>query len=191
MDKEKSGFSMAKAGISLFCIIIILIIILLTARSCSVRKKEEVDSSPSPEIAIETETVGGSEVPEKEKEPSNKKDEKIVPEVDIENKNKEKDKDVEKEDTSNSDTGFVKIDEVDLGESLEADMLVSGKAIYKVGESSIAYSIDLVVPLEEGYSVVKYFCPKKTYDGLKSGGSVKATYQIDKNGLISITSLSK
>lgn len=188
MDKEKSGFSMAKAGISLFSIIIILIIILLTVRSCSVRKKEEVSNPPSSEIVSNSE-LGNSEVEEKVKEPSNKKDEKIESEVGIENK--EKDKDIEKEGTSNSDTGFVKIEGVDLGESLEADMLVSGKSIYKVGESSIAYSIDLVVPLEEGYSVVKYFCPKKTYDALKSGGSVKATYQVDKNGLISITSLSK
>lgn len=185
--KEKSKIPMKKAGITLFCLLIILILFLLTVRGCSMRKKVDTETPntniPKQEEVVNNTTTNNSNKGVKKEDSSLEEKETSV---------KEEKEDMEKVvEDSNSEVTFSKLNKINLGESKEVDALVSKKSIYKVSDTSIAYNIDLLIPYEDNYHVVKYFCPKKTYDGLESGVSVKATYQVDENGLISISSLSK
>lgn len=78
-----------------------------------------------------------------------------------------------------------------LGESSETSTIVSGKDAYLVDSSYYTYSISLIFPKGDEFKVVKYFCSKKIYDAVVSGETVNAVYQVDENGLISITSISR
>lgn len=69
--------------------------------------------------------------------------------------------------------------------------MVSGKKVYKI-EDSYVYEVSIITLTGTDTNVVcKYFCPKKSYDALSMGDSVKVQYQVDSNNGISIYSLSK
>lgn len=97
-----------------------------------------------------------------------------------------------KEGTEDSGSGdLLKVDAPELGETLESSVIISSKEIFKVDSKSYAYSVGLIIPSGDGYEIVKYFCPKKTYDALNTGDAVNAQYQVDANGVISISTISK
>lgn len=87
--------------------------------------------------------------------------------------------------------GFFNVDEPVLGESMETSTLVTGKKAYLVDDIFYTYSLSLIFPIDGGYEVIDYFCPKKTYDAVETGETVKAVYQMDKSGIVSITSISR
>lgn len=90
-----------------------------------------------------------------------------------------------------TNSSMVEVENPTLGEVLTSDVLVSGKSIYKVGNESYTYSLDLIFPGDGDYKVIKYYCSKRTYDGVSEGDTITASYQSDENGLISIITISK
>lgn len=207
--------SMKKAGITIFSLIIMIIIILLTVRGCSITKKAEENSvqKESPEVVLqgennttEKETSKDDDVKNKvesdEKSTSNSSntgvekdktssvgtaEEKVEPSTNSENA------EVGNIDTNNIGSAdlFMEVDEPSLGSSSTIDALVSGKKSYLVENKSYAYSISIIIPNEGKYNIVDYYCPKKTYDAVSTGESIKVEYQLDDSGNISISSISK
>lgn len=196
--------SMKKAGIAIFTLIIMVIIILLTVRGCSFSKKteEKTPQNNQPEVVLQGENPSSdkeginndgdkTQVQNTEKSPSNGEKTNVE-----EDKNAKVDKVEEIEEVENakeekSQTVFAEIDEPSLGGNNSVNALVSSKKSYLVDGKSYAYSLSIVIPGKDNYNIVNYYCPKKTYDAVNAGDSVKVDYQMDKNGAISINFISK
>ena len=201
---RRGYMSMKKAGITIFTLIMMVIIILLTVRGCSFSKKSEenVPQNSHPEVVLQGEDSNSdkeaidnngykNQVQNTEKSPS--KGENTVVEED---KNAEIEKVEEVEEVENakgekSQSVFAEIDEPSLGGNNSVNALVSSKKSYLVDGKSYAYSLSIVMPGKDNYNIVNYYCPKKTYDAVSAGDSVKVDYQVDKNGAISINFISK
>lgn len=68
--------------------------------------------------------------------------------------------------------------------------MVIGKHIY-IKNGSYIYGVNISIVINESSVMAEYFCPRKTYDSLKSGDSLEVKYQVDSNGNISIYSIAK
>lgn len=80
----------------------------------------------------------------------------------------------------------------DLSEPLVASAMVSSKSVYRIDGSSYAYCINIMLLVaEDDYRDVKYFCPKKTYDGVSEGDTLLVEYQTDNKEAISVSTISK
>lgn len=208
--------SIKKAGTIIFSLLIILIVILLTIKGCSFSKNTKENSSKniSPEVVLQEE-VSTAKKEKSNKDGTEKSDDKSksipsnTPNKGVkegENSNLDEvgdstdsaDTKLEKgspsKDDKNIEDGsnlFKVVEEPTLGGSTVVDALVSGKQSYMVEEKSYAYSIGLIIPNGGNYNIINYYCPKKTYDAVKVGESVKVDYQLDSNNIISILSISK
>lgn len=204
--------SMKKAGITIFSLLIMFIIILLTVRGCTISKKsEQKDVQKSqPEVVLQ-EKNNATEKENKDKEESEKVkedskntvsnteksgiDEEETPSVESSRENVDSvntsNSNRVSSNSTNSNNSFIEIGEPVLGESITVNALVSSKKSYLVDGKSYAYSIGVLLPNEDGYDIVNYYCPKKTYDAISSGESIKVDYQIDESGKVSINSISK
>lgn len=97
---------------------------------------------------------------------------------------------------SNSDTTKVtdihKVSTPDLSESRTSSAMISSKSVLRVDNSSYAYCVNLVILVgEDDYKDIRYFCPKKTYDGVLEGDTLSVEYQTDSEGVVSISSITK
>jgi len=208
---------MKKAGITVFSLMITLVIILLTVRGCSFSKKTEQNDSKNNQNSVvlqgENNSSGketfskeeGEKVPSStQNSPSNTENKggESSKKGDVENsgekvENKNTASASKKEETSNGGTsesgklGIEKVDEPVLKGINETEALVSGKSSYMLDGKSYVYSIKIILPQGEGFDIIDYFCPKKTYDAVSSGESIKLDYQVDEEGRISINSISK
>lgn len=181
--------SMKKAGIIVFSILIMLIILLLTVRGCTLSKKNN-DSQVKNNVSLQTSTS-------EEKEVSVNKNN-----LEVSNKNSVNSDDFKSQDNnvdyvksdSNDDTKntLLEVEEPELGDVVSSDALISSKKVYIIGNSYV-YSLGILIPKEneEGYNIVSYYCPKKTYSVVNVGESIKVSYQTDNKGLVSIVSISK
>lgn len=208
---------MKKAGITIFSLIIMLVIILLTVRGCSFSKKTEQNSIQNNQSSVvlqgennssEKETSSDEEGEKvsssTQNSPSNtenkgvegsKKEDVGSSAENLENKNTFS---VNKMEGSNNggtseskNPSIEKVDEPILKGSNEIEALVSGKNSYMLDGVSYVYSISIIFPKDGEYDIVNYFCPKKTYDAVSSGESIKLDYQMDEEGRVSINSISK
>lgn len=204
--------SMKKAGITIFSLLIMFIIILLTVRGCTISKKSEQNDvqNSQPEVVLQ-EKNNTTEKENKDKEESEKVkedskntvsnteksgiDEEETPSVESSRENVDSvntsNSNGVSSNSTNSNNSFIEIGEPVLGESITVNALVSSKKSYLVDGKSYAYSIGVLLPNEDGYDIVNYYCPKKTYDAISSGESIKVDYQIDESGKVSINSISK
>lgn len=204
--------SMKKAGITIFSLLIIFIIILLTVRGCTISKKSEQKEvqNNQPEVVLQ-EKNNTTEKENTDKEESEKVEEgnKNTSSNTVKNGVEEEEissiedprENADSTNTSNtngvasnytdSTNSFIEIGEPVLGESITVNALVSSKKSYLVDGKSYAYSIGVLLPNEDGYDIVNYYCPKKTYDAISSGESIKVDYQVDESGKVSINSISK
>ena len=204
--------SMKKAGITIFSLLIMFIIILLTVRGCTISKKSEQKDvqNSQPEVVLQ-EKNNTTEKENKDKEKSEKVkedskntvsnteksgiDEEETPSVESSRENVDSvntsNSNGVSSNSTNSNNSFIEIGEPVLGESITVNALVSSKKSYLVDGKSYAYSIGVLLPNEDGYDIVNYYCPKKTYDAISSGESIKVDYQIDESGKVSINSISK
>jgi hypothetical protein len=204
--------SMKKAGITIFSLLIMFIIILLTVRGCTISKKSEQKDvqNSQPEVVLQ-EKNNTTEKENKDKEESEKVkedskntvsnteksgiDEEETPSVESSRENADSvntsNSNGVSSNSTNSNNSFIEIGEPVLGESITVNALVSSKKSYLVDGKSYAYSIGVLLPNEDGYDIVNYYCPKKTYDAISSGESIKVDYQIDESGKVSINSISK
>lgn len=97
-----------------------------------------------------------------------------------------------KNSSESSQEGFSVVAEPVLGDVYESTGMVSSKQVYKVGDTSYAYAINLVILRDnDNTSMVQYFCPRKTYDALSSGDTLSVQYQLDSSGCISIATISR
>lgn len=211
--------SMKKAGITIFSLLIMLIIILLTVRGCSISKKseqKEVENSQAEVVLQEKNSSTEKENIEEDEEDKVSEDSKNTSSNTSKNGIEEDENadvgssaenleasvsqntDGVSSNSNNSsavsgvtDNTFIEIGEPVLGESITVNALVSSKKSYLVDGKSYAYSIGVLLPNENGYEIVNYYCPKKTYDAVSSGESIKVDYQVDEKGKVSINSISK
>ena len=203
---------MKKAGITIFSLLIMFIIILLTVRGCTISKKSEQKDvqNSQPEVVLQ-EKNNTTEKENKDKEESEKVkedskntvsnteksgiDEEETPSVESSRENVDSvntsNSNGVSSNSTNSNNSFIEIGEPVLGESITVNALVSSKKSYLVDGKSYAYSIGVLLPNEDGYDIVNYYCPKKTYDAISSGESIKVDYQVDESGKVSINSISK
>lgn len=107
-------------------------------------------------------------------------------------KEEKADEKVQSDKVGKKENNLVKIDNQELNqEEKEVSVVVSGKDIYKVDNSVYTYALNLIFPSGDDYNVIKYFCSKKAYDAIEEGSTIKATYQVDKDGVISIKTVTK
>lgn len=191
---------------------ILLVVILIFVRGCTVSKNiEQNDSNKNgSEVVLvgddkNNSSEGKTEESENTSEDSVKNDTENMSEIEGntgETSSKEDvDNSSETVETENTQQGGVileegkkaiyEVAEPELSAIQEMSVLVSGKHVYRTSGSSYAYSIGLIFPSSDGYVVVEYFCPKKTYNEVTTGDTVTATFQLDKNGVVAITSISK
>lgn len=186
---------MKKAGITIFSLIMILVIILLTVRGCSLNKKTVETPKRGEGVNIELQNNSSHSGNTSEKEgvsvnnPNTTKD--VTDKDTISGENK-------KGNLVNSDLGntgekdnFIEVENTSLSDSISVDALVSSKKTYLVNSEYYAYRVGLLLPHNEGYTIVNYYCPRKTFEAVDVGSSVKVEYQTDNEGAISIVSLSK
>lgn len=194
--------SMKKAGTIVSSLILLLIIVVVAFRSCSISKKDTTTSSSS-STSSSTSSIKGEdsnrEVLDNDSTSGNKDVDVINKEVsnngNIDNINKKEEpnndsinsKDVN---TTSKSTTLVKVDEPSLSKMESTKVLVSSKGVFKL-DNIYLYSLGLIFPKEtgEGYSIINYYCSKKTYDAISKGDTVIVNYQLDGNSNISISSI--
>ena len=94
--------------------------------------------------------------------------------------------------TLNNTLSLQLVDRVEVQATYEANVLVSAKSIYKVGESCYAYAISMIIPVEgKGYQLIDYLCSVATWNSVNNGDSIVVTYGLDENGVVIIKGLSK
>lgn len=133
-----------------------------------------------------------------EEEDSTKSEEKIaeseedVDEVENDKSSNNKGSNINKNNTFTEEEGMVQVAEPSLGNARTTTAMVSSKQVYKINDSSYAYSVNLVILTGTNTTVtVEYFCPRKTYDAIVIGDSLSVEYQMDSFGAISISSVSR
>ena len=198
--QEESKSSLKKAGLFLALFVFIIIIVMISIRSCSIKLKQSKDASQNSanedtvgfDVNLET-TEGISDETENSDVDTEKSavsdTEKVVPSTE-ESVASESSEIASSTDESNS-TELLEVGTPSLGSEEQTSVIVSGKQVYTLDNSSYVYTVSLIFPNGEDYEVVKYFCSKRTYDGVSQGETVNVTYQRDANGLISITTISK
>jgi len=183
-SEGKKSISVVKGGIAIALIIFALMVGMLTIRGIfsSDEKETEASSENQNEVVLESESKESQNLTE------NTENSNVVAEQETDINVTEPQSSNESSDLGNS---LFKVDEPVLSESYETSVIVAGKEVYVVNDNQYAYALSLIVPDDGGYEIIKYFCPKKTYDGVSNNETVKAVYQLDEKGIISITSISK
>lgn len=77
-----------------------------------------------------------------------------------------------------------------LSTEIETNGIVVGKHVYYF-QGSYIYGVHVSVLFGDATKSVYYFCPKKTFDALRSADAIKVTYSFDSAGNVSITSITK
>lgn len=93
------------------------------------------------------------------------------------------------ESSNSSDSWINEVADPVLSEQRSAMGMVIGKHTY-VANDSYVYGVTISLIVNEDSVMVNYFCPRKTYESLKSGDSLSVVYQVDSNGRISVSSIS-
>lgn len=69
--------------------------------------------------------------------------------------------------------------------------MVSGKGMYKIG-NSYTYGVNIIIVTGNDAKLdCQYFCPRNTYSALGIGDAITVTYQMDYVGNVSISSISR
>lgn len=92
----------------------------------------------------------------------------------------------------NTNLSLELVDKVEVLGTYEANVLVSAKSVYKVGNSSYAYALSMIIPIEgKGYQLIDYLCSVSTWNSVSAGDSIVVTYGLDENGIVVVKGLSK
>lgn len=184
--------SMKKAGTIVSSLILLLIIIVVAFRSCSISKKDTTTSNSS-STSSSTSSIKGEDSNREVLDNDNTSGNKEVSNNDNINKKEEPNNDsINGKDvnTTSESTTLVKVDEPSLNKMESTKVLVSSKGVFKL-DNIYLYSLGLIFPKEtgEGYSIINYYCSKKTYDAISKGDTVIVNYQLDGKNNISISSI--
>lgn len=92
-----------------------------------------------------------------------------------------------------SSNEMIAVDKVPVFESTgNMSGLVADKKVFWIDDLSYVYRLDIALTIGDGKTItVKYYCPGKTYEALQVGEAVNVSYGVDKDGYISIESISK
>ena len=192
-EVEEVHLSKKKTGLILVGVLVVVLIILFSVKGCSITKKVKTPSSST--SSVNRVNQSSVETTSKMVEVQSKIEEKTTVFVESSSSSSE-DTNVGKSEENTtekvkSDISFEKVNEPVLSEGIDTSGIVSGKSVYKVGNSYM-YAISLVIVTgNENNSPCKYFCPKNTWNALSVGDTVKATFQTDSQGNISINTISK
>lgn len=202
--EKKSGVSLKTAGVLLALIVLVLIFIMIFIRGCSVSKEvgdeEVVQTQEEVNLVEDTKTNVDEEKIDEVPEVATEDTEEAVTDTSESVSETEETSSTESiqdsteisesEDSSEEGDTLLKKCEVPiLGDSLETSVMVAGKGVYKYEGVSYVYIINLIFPNGEKYDIVKYPCSRKVYDAVALGDTVTATYQLDEEGIISVTSI--
>lgn len=198
---------LVKSAFLAFVLIIILVFVLIFVRGCTVSKN--IEQKEPQKVVEDVDLVEDTKVNEKEeKSDENDSISSESPENSSENSSSEVGKEGEILTTEQGEIGteivetpsvvvneetstIYEVRDVVLGSLNEKDVMVANKKIYRTEGVSYAYCVGLIFPSSDGYVIVDYFCPKKTYDALVAGDTVTVKFQLDSNGIVAITSISK
>lgn len=203
-EVESVSWSKKKTGVVAMTLVFIALIIAITAKSCSVTKREKNGSNVKSSVTTETGSTYNisSNNGEKESNKSENSSESVGSDSSAVEEGKTE------ESSSSLTTEVVVVDnasteaipaneetvdtaEPSLGETLTTSAIVSGKKVHLV-EDNYLYDIRLLFVVGNGDSrICSYFCPRKTYDALSTGDTVTVEYQLDAEGNMSITTISK
>lgn len=90
-----------------------------------------------------------------------------------------------------SSDGLSEVVEPVFSKVIKTSGIVSDKNVYMMGNSYV-YEIKILMVISDGVNeTCSYFCPKKTYDALKTSDTVSVSYQVDNAGNISVSTISK
>lgn len=176
-----------------FGLVVVVFILVITFRGCSVQKS--VNSNPTGQT-VQTSAANPPEtttnVPKEPSLPAQTKPSfEGSPSAPVENPTIENNGSSTGEDSGLSKDGaFAEVADPVLSEIYSDFGMVVGKHIYVKGGSYI-YGVNVSVVINESSVMAEYFCPRKTYEGLSSGDSLKVQYQLDSTGNISIYSISR
>lgn len=86
--------------------------------------------------------------------------------------------------------GFSEVAEPALSPQKEAFGMVIGKHVYQK-DGAYIYGVSVSVIIDGQSVTAQYFCPRKSFESLRSGDSLSVVYQTDSAGAVSIFSISK
>lgn len=174
-------------------LLVMVFILVMTIRGCSISKtvnSGSVDQTYETQITEPEETA--SNVPrETSKVEQNEPEIEGTVSAPPENSTSGNNSDSTDEDSNaGKSDGFTEVaDPVLSGVTTNYGMVI-GKHIY-TREGSYIYGVSISIVINEKSVMAEYFCPRKTYQELKSGDSLEVSYQVDSNGNISIYSISR
>lgn len=191
-EEVRVSMGKKKTGIIIVVFLIFILMILYLIKGCSITKKVETPVSSTNTVSVTKQT--SENTTSNVVETSSEITETTTVFVEPSNSLPEETKEVisakpKKEETK--DDGIEEVNEPVLSETISTSGLVSGKSVYKVGNSYM-YSVSLIVVTGNEKNVpCKYFCPKNTWDALNVGDTLKVSFQTDTNGNISVNTISK
>ena len=186
-EEQIQKVSPLKLVVILSLTIILIIIILFFIRGCSIQKTVpregtmgvvEKEKTPEKEDVAGTISSSGVDVSDK---------------VSEELKNEGVSLEVSGEDYENSGEHTLKpVNNVKVLNTYTNDVLVSSKNIFLLDDTTYAYSLRLIVPIEnQGYRLVDYLCSVATWNSVESKDSITVQYGIDESGRVIIIGLAK
>lgn len=201
---ESVSWSKKKTGAVVMTLIFIALIIAITVKSCSITKREKNGSNVKSTVTMETGSTYNisSNNGEKDSNKSENSSESVGSDSSAVEEGKTEESSsssttevtiVDKTSTEAIPTNEETVDTVEpsLGEALTTSAIVSGKKVHLV-EDNYLYDVRLLFVVGNGDSrLCSYFCPRKTYDALSTGDTVTVEYQLDAEGNMSITTISK
>lgn len=173
-------------------LVIMVFIVVITIRGCSIQKVEK--SSPTEQYSETYETEVVETMSKIETTPSEYIETKPISEVVVTTPPeasipKKEGVSTTEQSASTNPESLNEVAEPALSEEFSAYGMVIGKHIYK-RNTSYVYGVNLSIVINDKSVSAEYFCPRKTFDSLKSGDALNVVYQVDSNGCISIVTIS-
>lgn len=194
---------MATAGIVVALLVVVLIVI-ITIRGCTIEKEQNSNQTQGTTISVSAEQPEGTKKPDEvatensdfnsknvESDTSRTENLTSAPASNPNGNTAEKSENVEGSGNSETtDGGLSEVVEPALNNPSTTRGIVVGKHSY-LYKGSYVYGVSLSILIGDEAKTVQYFCPKKTYDALKSTDALTVSYQEDSVGTISVISISK
>ncbi len=194
---------MATAGIVVALLVVVLIAI-ITIRGCTIEKEQNSNQTQGTTISVSAEQPEGTKKPNEvatensdfnsknvESDTSRTENLTSAPASNPNGNTAEKSENVEGSGNSKTtDGGLSEVVEPALNNPSTTRGIVVGKHSY-LYKGSYVYGVSLSILIGDEARTVQYFCPKKTYDALKSTDALTVSYQEDSVGTVSVISISK
>lgn len=216
-DVKPVKLSKGKVAAVIVALMVVAIILIMTVQSCSIQREVNNSSvSPTPQVTITeasqesgngggndgnfSENTSDSGVSSGSRDQNSNSAVTVTPSLEEENSYEEEGdsrvdsetEEVPEQVVENDSEGLREVAEPILGDVYETTAMVSSKKVYNFNDESYAYAITLVLLTGENETTtVDYLCPRKTFDALSTADTVTVQYQMDSNGVVSISTVSR